>query len=101
MINKIYGEVTYFFAVRNDRIAGKLQRLSDWCLTGSGWMPRPQRWASSGSIDGDKMIDSSFDRIMEWDDAYGVDKSSDPHIRIHQFCEMPIKYVRTEGQVAP
>lgn len=90
MLNRIVGEVTYFFHVRKDAIAGgTLNVLSDWCLTEKGWMPRPQKWISEPvEATGKKMVDASFDRIKPWSENYG-----EP---VHRFNEMPIKMVRVE-----
>ncbi len=96
MINKILGDITYFYTERDDATAGNIKRLSDWCLTAKGWMPRPQRWASY-SYTNDSMVDVSFTHIKPWTDAFGMDSKFANPIRLHEFNEMPMKYTRTES----
>ncbi len=97
MIRKIFNNITYYVQIRDDPVAGKLQRLSDWCTVGtgtaSGWSPRPQRFVGTGSVVGDNMVDVTFDRLCVWEDSFGIDKNG---TMIHMFGEMPLAYSRTK-----
>lgn len=104
MINKIFGNVTYYWDEREDAVAGKLKKLHDWCNVSiggiSGWMPRPQRFVDecdntkTDGINADKMVDLSFDNFEKFD--ISMCQCSKSGILLHGLSEMPMGYNRTE-----
>jgi hypothetical protein len=110
MMRKLFSHVTYYFEERDDAVAGKLNRMHDWCHVGwrglgGFWMPRPQRWVSSQSgagsnTFGDYMTDTTWDSLEQWSEQFGMSKDTvaGHKIRLHGFCEMPVQYQRTSAE---
>ena len=115
MIGKIYDHVTMYYEERDDATAGKIRRLHDWMNVSvngiSGWVPRPQRFIGDGDNtnssgwSADNMVDLSWDSLEKWSRKFGMSghnsrKVKEPpenEIRLHRFCEMPVKYTRTSA----